>query len=357
MTFLNPEELLKKLISFESLSTQEDEIVTWLQNYTTAIPGVRVERTENNLILSYGAPSNHQLLFNTHTDVVPASPHHAYPAFEPFVKDGKLFGRGSTDAKGCLTAMLSALTQIALEGKELKGETLFAFTACEEAYGDYNGVQELRDAGYFKNVSGAIVGEPTSLAPCIAQKGILLIDIVLKGKSGHAARIPNADNLLFQLSTVLNRLEKVDMQLSNDWIGPVKITPTRISGGSANNMAPEEIKITVDIRTIPEVTSESIVETIQKAIPEAQIVVRSDRFKAASTNPESKIAQVALLASCKSFFGSPTCSDWAFLTDIPAIKLGPGHSEQSHTADESIEIDQLLKGVELYKSIMLEYWS
>lgn len=357
MTFLEPKELLKKLISFESLSTQETQIVDWLENYSSQIPHVRVERHENNLMLKYGKLSDSVLLFNTHTDVVPPSPHHAYPPFSPFEKDGKIYGRGSTDAKGCLTAMLSALTQLAEKNIIPSGETMFAFTACEEAYGDYNGVNELNTSGFFDKVGAAIVGEPTSLAPCIAQKGILLVDLVLKGKSGHAARISNQDNLMFRLPDILNRLATIDMGVKNDWIGPVKLTPTRISGGTANNMAPEEIKITVDIRTIPEVSSDSIIGKITSVLPEVEVVVRSDRFKAASTQEDAKIAQVALFASEKSFFGSPTCSDWAFLTGIPAIKIGPGHSEQSHTADESIEIDQLEKGVELYKNIILEYWN
>ena len=355
MNLLSTTELLKKLISFESLSTKEKEIADWLESYSRLLNNVSVSRIGDNILIRLQGNQNTELLFNTHLDVVPASPNHAYPAYDPFIKDGKVFGRGSTDAKGSLAAMLSALTAFTDSGYKSNHSLLFAFTVCEESYGDFNGASELKKDGYFNNVIAGVVGEPTSLAPCLAQKGILLIDIVLKGTSGHAARIAVEDNLLYQLPDYLLRLKEVDMIKSNPWIGPVKITPTRIIGGTANNMAPEEIKITVDIRTIPEVSSQEIISAIQQALPEAEIVVRSDRFKAVSTDSEHPITKVCKEISGKQAFGSPTCSDWAFLGDIPIIKIGPGHSEQSHTANESIELEQLEMGKELYLKLMQQF--
>jgi acetylornithine deacetylase len=154
---------------------------------------------------------------------------------------------------------------------------------------------------------------------------------------------------------VLDRLKQVNYPNINEWIGPVKITPTRITGGTANNMAPEEIRITVDIRTIPESTTESIVELIQRAVPECEVVIRSSRFRSVATSSDTSIAQLCRKLSGNDFFGSPTCSDWAFLEEWDIIKIGPGNSEQSHTADESIEIDQLEKGVAFYKRLMMEF--
>jgi acetylornithine deacetylase len=355
MNFLSVTELLKKLISFESLSTKEKEIADWVESYSKSIPNVKVTRIQDNILIRVKGKQESELLFNTHLDVVPASPNHNYPAFEPFERDGKIYGRGSTDAKGSLACMLTALTEFRNSKNEPNHTLLFAFTACEESYGDFNGVSELKKLGYFENVFAGIVGEPTSLAPCIAQKGILLIDIVLRGTSGHAARIPVSENLLYALPECLERLKQVDMGKINPWIGPVKITPTRIIGGTANNMAPEEIRITIDIRTIPEVSSQEIISAIQHALPEAEIVVRSDRFKAVSTNADHRIAILSQEISGKPAFGSPTCSDWAFLGEIPIVKMGPGHSEQSHTANESIEIEQLEKGKELYLKLMQQF--
>lgn len=348
---MNPVEFLSKLISFESLSTKEKAIADWLEVQLLSIHGVSVQRIDNNLLASFGT-SESAVLFNTHLDVVPASPNHAYAAFQPFVKDGKVFGRGSTDAKGSLTAIFFALKNLLENGYKPQKKILLAFTACEEAYGDYNGVHLLRSMGYFSGVTSAIVGEPTSLQPCIAQKGILLLDLVIRGKSGHAARISNHENLIFTLPEVISQLNTIDIEIENTWLGKTKITPTRISGGTANNMAPEEIRITVDIRTIPEVSSKDIIHQLQMRLPMAEIVVRSDRFKAVSTSEKAEIATIASMVTNKSFLGSPTCSDWAFLGDIPTIKLGPGYSEQSHTADESIEIEQLEKGIQVYLDIM-----
>ena len=355
MNLLSTTELLKKLISFESLSTKEKEIADWLESYSSLLNDVSVSRIGDNILIRLQGKQNTELLFNTHLDVVPASPNHAYAAFEPFINDGKVFGRGSTDAKGSLAAMFSALCEFTASGYTSKHSLLFAFTVCEESYGDFNGALELKKGGYFDNVIAGVVGEPTSLAPCIAQKGILLIDIILKGESGHAARIPVSENLLYKLPDCLERLKQVDMKKINPWIGQVKITPTRILGGTANNMAPEEIRITVDIRTIPEVSSQEIISAIQQALHEAELVVRSDRFKAVSTDAEHRIAIICQKVSGKPVFGSPTCSDWAFLGEIPIIKMGPGHSEQSHTANESIEIEQLEKGKELYLKLMQEF--
>lgn len=354
---LDAKELLKTLISFQSLSTQEKEIADFLFEYCKQLSNVHIERIGNNILLRYKGLTDKELLFNTHLDVVPASPNHAYPAFNAFEEQDRIYGRGSTDAKGSLAAMLTALTELTLEKKKPKFSLLIAFTVCEESYGDFNGAVALKQKGYFDHCVAGIVGEPTSLAPCIAQKGILLLDLVLKGKSGHAARIKPEDNLLYTLPSVLNRLKDVHYPIENNWVGPVKITPTKISGGTANNMAPEEIRITLDIRTIPESTTDAICTLIQNKIPEATIQIRSDRFKSVSTDSNSSIAQCCRIESQKEYFGSPTCSDWAFLEHLKMIKIGPGHSEQSHTANEYIEIGQLLKGVELYKSIMLKFES
>ncbi|TNE69418.1 M20/M25/M40 family metallo-hydrolase [bacterium] len=344
-------DFLKKLISFESLSTKEKEIADWLELELKSIPNVSVQRIDDNLLASYGEGKS-AILFNTHLDVVPSSPNHEYPAFEPFVSEGKVFGRGSTDAKGSLTAMVQALKKISEQKIKPQHRLLFAFTACEEAYGNYNGVQLLKSQGYFDSVESAIVGEPTSLQPCLAQKGILLLELVMKGKSGHAARISKTDNLLFKLPDVLKKLELFEIETENPWLGKTKITPTRITGGTANNMAPEEITIIVDIRTIPDVSSTNILNQLTTLLPEVEIRVRSDRFKAVSTQANSNIAKLCHTVTAKDFFGSPTCSDWAFLGEIPTIKLGPGHSEQSHTANESIEIEQLENGIDVYFQIM-----
>lgn len=348
--------LLEKLISFTSLSKQEDEVSDWLTSYLQSFSALNIQQINKNILIKWGnTDSKEKLLLNTHLDVVPPSPNHAYEPFEPFQKDGKIYGRGSTDAKGSLSSMVGALTELLNENYTPKNEIIFAFTICEEAQGAHNGVVHLRENGYFNEITSAIVGEPTLLHPCIAQKGILILELNLRGKSGHAARIPKKDNLIYAIPPFLKQLESISFNTENEWIGKTKITPTRINAGTANNMAAEKVSLIVDCRTIPDVSNQEILDAIKKVVTNVEIKIISDRFQSVSTSTKSRIAQIAQKVSNEPFFGSPTSSDWAFLKGIPTVKIGPGDSNQSHTSDEFIEIDQLKKGVELYKNVIVEF--
>ncbi len=349
---LTVEDLLVKMVSFPSLSGQEKELVDWLENYVRETGLLELERHGDNLLMHLGN-GNPWLLLNSHSDVVPPSPDHYKEPFRPFKTNGKVYGRGTTDAKGCGSSMITALLQLASEGFKPKGRVSFAITVCEEGIGINNGMATLRNI--IPNPDAAIVGEPTSLQPCIAQKGLLILKVETKGDSGHAARV-DGNNAIYNMGKVLVQLEKCHIDTPNDFIGKTKITPTQINGGTAKNMAPEATDIVLDIRTIPEVPNEQILDLLNSKL-DAEISIISDRYLAASTSPDSKIAQSAKKASGRPFVGSPTASDWAFLHEIPTVKIGPGHSPQSHTKDEYIEVQQLYDGVELYKNIIKNYFS
>lgn len=342
--------LLESLVRFPSLSTEEKELVDWLEAEVKATHILQVQRYGDNLVfqLGEGAPT---LLLNSHSDVVPPSSDHQGKPFEPVLEQGRLFGRGTTDAKGCGSAMLTALLEIAEEGGIKHGTVQFALTVCEEMAGYNNGMQYLR--GILPKPDAAIVGEPTSLQPCIAQKGMIILKIVVHGTSGHAARVSD-NNAIYKMAEVIGMIEKIRFDIENPFLGMVKITPTIIDGGIVKNMAPDRCELVIDIRTIPEVPNSIIINTFRDHL-DADIEVISERFISTSTQPESSIAQAALKAGIGPFFGSPTASDWVFLADVPTVKIGPGHSQQSHTRDESIEIDQLRKGVSLYKDIIRNY--
>ncbi|MCC5925407.1 MAG: M20/M25/M40 family metallo-hydrolase [Bacteroidetes bacterium] len=355
----DPKELLKALVRFPSLSTNEQELVDWLEEAVSKTKLLHTDRYGDNIIFSIdsGKPGR-WLLLNSHSDVVPPSANHHGDPFSPEERDGCIWGRGTTDAKGCGTAMLRSLLELAHEGwKPNAGKVSFALTICEETSGEFNGMAYLRtlmDEGRLPRPDAALIGEPTSLAPCVAQKGLLVVRLTTRGESGHAARV-YGKNAIYEMADVLQKLRDLQFSEQNPFIGNIKITPTKISAGTVNNAMPESTDVILDIRTIPEIPNERILHTIQSAIG-CEVEVISDRFVSTQTDDQSIIAQCALDASGQVFFGSPTASDWVFLSDIPVVKIGPGHSELSHKHNEHIEISQLNAGVSLYKSIIKMYF-
>ncbi len=348
----HPKELLKALVRFPSLSKKETPLVKWLYGEIRALDLVQVELYGDNLVLSLGSGSP-WLMLNSHTDVVPPSPNHIGDPFEPVERDGRIYGRGTVDAKGCGVSMLRALLELADEGYVPKGKLSVALTICEETAGEHNGMHFLRQVVGLKP-DAALIGEPTLLAPCLAQKGMLLVKLVTTGESGHAARV-TGPNAISRMGSVLTSLQDIRFKEKNAFIGSVKITPTMITGGTAKNANPEVCEVMVDIRTIPEVPNHRILTTLEATLP-CDVHTLSNRFVATQTDPNSVIAKSCLRHSQKPFFGSPTASDWVFLADIPCIKIGPGDSTKSHTADEHIEIAQLEAAVPLYKSIIHDYF-
>jgi acetylornithine deacetylase len=344
--------LLQSMVRFDSLSQHEKPLVDWLEEYVRSTGLLEIERHGDNILFHLGEGSP-WLLMNSHTDVVPPSSDHEGSPFEPEMRDGRIYGRGTTDAKGCGSSMLTALLELAEEGWKPIGRVSLALTVCEETAGFNNGMQALREI--IPTPDAAIVGEPTSLQPCVAQKGMIILKVIVKGTSGHAARMYD-DNAIYKMADVLKKIETIRFEIENPFIGSVKITPTVINGGIVKNMAPDRCELILDIRTIPEVPNSIIINTFKDHLA-AEVEIVSNRFLSTQTDPTEPIAIAAQKASGGAFFGSPTASDWVFLSDVPTVKIGPGHSQVSHTRDENIELDQLHKGVTLYKDIIKLYFS
>jgi acetylornithine deacetylase len=353
----NPVEILLELVRFKSLSTHEKDLVDWLESQVKMLDLVKVQRFNNNLIFTIGSGSP-QLFLNSHSDVVPPTDTVGAVGFEPFLENDCVYGRGTTDAKGSGLAMLRALLELSHEGwKPTLGSVCFALTVCEETSGEFNGMAELRklmDDGVIVLPSAAIIGEPTSLMPCIAQKGLLVLKLISTGDTGHAARI-YGENAITKMANDLVILEKITFDTENSFIGKVKITPTRIVAGTSNNAMPEHAEVVIDVRTIPEVSNATIIQTIREQL-KSEVHVHSDRFISTQTDPESMIAEVCREVTQADYFGSPTASDWVFLSDLPVVKLGPGNSELSHKPNENIPVSQLIRGIQVYKEIIRKYF-
>lgn len=349
---INALDLLKALIRFPSISTREKELVDWLEETVRNTGLLETERYGDNLIFHLGS-GRPWLLLNTHSDVVPPASQHVGDPFEPAEKKGRIYGRGSTDAKASLSAMLTALLTLAQSGyRPPGGRVSLAVTVCEEGAGFNNGMAFLRTI--IDRPDAAIIGEPTRLHPCAAQKGLLILELVTKGEAGHAARV-TGKNAIYEMASQLEKLKKLSFSKKNRFIGETRITPAVIQGGTAKNAHPDRCSVFLDIRTIPEVPNERILSKLNEIL-DLEIVVYSDRFVSTAADLQHPLSLVVRQASGKPFYGSPTTSDWVFLSDVPAIKIGPGDSRDSHTANESVEISQIEKAVELYQKIIRAYF-
>lgn len=351
------------LVRFPCLSHEEEPIADFVEGLLRGVSGLDVGRLQNNVWASLG-DGDDLFLLNSHLDVVPASSEHPYPPFEPIEVDGRVYGRGAVDAKASGAAMLTALFQLAEEGfVPESGRVVVALTACEESGGSYNGMQHVREEVFGVSLpepAAALVGEPTELRPCLAQKGLLILRLHAEGRSAHAARSYLGKNAIHAMMRDLEKLQH--LKLAEDpLLGPVTVTPTRIEGGTANNVVPDACTVTLDIRSTPSHPHSALVEMIRETV-ESDVEVHSDRLIPCATQRDTRLSN-AVLDSLSSLgkdnqpFGSPTASDWVFLHDVPTIKIGPGRSELSHTPNEHIDVSQLIEAVDVYTTIIKNYFS
>lgn len=351
--------LHRRLVSIPSLSREEGAIADFLEDWLRQEPDLDVRRVGNNILASVGHGVD-TLMLNTHLDVVPPSDSHPHGAFDAVVHEDAVWGRGSVDAKASLAAMSCAVARAARSGLGLPGGRLLAaFTVCEETGGEDNGLQEVLTQ--IDRPAAAVVGEPTMLQPCIAQKGLLILRLVAHGRSAHAGRPELADNAIVLAAADVGRIAAMSFDRIHPQLGETKVSATVIRGGEARNVIPDTCTTTLDVRSTPAYTHDELIEIINDAV-ESEVVVHSKRLVPVETAPDARIAQAAQAAArehgaTSDFFGSPTLSDWVFLQGVPTVKLGPGDSRLSHTAEEHVPIEQLERGVQVYASIIRNYFS
>jgi len=347
-------DFLKNLIRFPSLSGKEAEIADFVEAHARRA-GVDVQRHENNVVFGVGNGDD-TLLLNSHLDVVPPSDGHPHDPFHPVEEDGVLYGRGSVDAKASGASMATALLSLAADGwTPERGRVLVALTTHEEGGSRKNGLQDLRP--HLPTIDAAVVGEPTSLRPCVAQKGLLILKIHAHGVSAHAGRAHQGTNAITKAATALQQLEALTLDRADPHLGTPTLTVTTIQSDGPNNTVPDHCVFTVDVRSTPPYTHEEIVDLVQDAV-EAEVEVHSKRLVPCATPDEARIATAAQAALPDANpVGSPTCSDWVFLHDVPAVKLGPGFSERSHTAEERIDVDEVHRAVAVYRDLIRAYFS
>ena len=346
-------ELLKKLVRFPSVSYEEAEIASFVEAYVGK-QGIPVRRLDNNVYFWLGK-GPHRLLLNSHLDVVPPSSGHPYDPFDPVEVNGCIYGRGTADAKASGAAMTTALCALARSGwQPAGGQVIVALTVCEEVGEKDNGLRHLRPN--LPELHAALVGEPTEMQPIVAQKGLLILKATANGRSAHAARAHLGTNAINTAASDIQRLGEHEFVEADPFLGAPTLCVTTIEGGTARNVVPDHCSFYVDIRTTPNYSHDGITSAITDLL-DSKVTVHSDRIIPVSTPVESPIVQ-----SCLSVLGdavpagSPTASDWIHLHDLPVVKIGPGRSELSHTAEEHVVADHVAQAARIYEGIIRHYF-
>ena len=342
-------ELLRDLVRIPSESGHEEGVVARLDSAAREL-GVTPTVIGRNITALFDGGEGPLLLLNSHTDTVPVGEGWTRDPLGAEMENGRIYGRGSNDAKGCVTAMLLGAAR-AFASNAPKGKVLFAASCEEEVLGQ--GLEKLLPL--LPRPDAAVVGEPTGLQPAVAQKGLLLLEVTAAGRSAHAAWGGGVNAVEAAARDVL-ALSKLAVPGEHPALGKTSLHVTQISGGTRHNVIPDACKLVVDIRTTPAVSPESIVELVKRSV-EGQVKVRSSRLGSVETDPGHAIVQAALAANPGAApYGSPTLSDWVFLKGIPTVKAGPGQSPRSHTPDEYLEVAELEAGVLFYESLIRRYF-
>ena len=342
--------LLKSLIQTPSFSSEEDQTALLIENWFTS-NNIPFER-ENNNIWAFNKNFDKikpTLLLNSHHDTVKPNQGYTKKPFEATVEDGKLFGLGSNDAGGCLVSLLATFTYF-YATENLPYNMVIVASGEEESSGK-NGLNSVLKQ--LPELDCAIIGEPTLMQLAVAEKGLLVLDVVVKGTASHAAH-HNPDNPIYNAIPVIEWFKNYEFEKISDVLGPVKMTVTQVSAGKQHNVVPAECHLVVDIRVNDCYSNTEILERV-KANLTAEITPRSMHLNASSIPVSHGLVQAGI-ALGRTTYGSPTLSDQSVLY-CKSLKLGPGESLRSHSADEFIYLQEIEEGIELYIKILTDFFT
>lgn len=345
-------ELLRALVATPSVSGDEAAAASLMITYLQE-GGATVQRIDDNVVVRLkGALPGPTLLLNSHLDTVPAKDGWDHDPWQPRILDGALYGLGAGDAKASVTAMACATLDLLQSGIPC-GELVFAATVLEETGG--GGLDVILPQ--LGPIDAALVGEPTSLHGAVAQSGLLILVASVVGKTAHAARSQLGVNALTRAAQDLVAIDALTLDRIHPFLGASKANVTVIKGGDRHNVIPDRCDYTIDIRYTPSYEPAELV-AILDAITHAELRVRSQRFLPVDTATSSPIVRaLQQVAPQAELFGSPTMSDWVHLRGIPAVKIGPGHSERSHTANEFVELEQVAQARALYAEVARSFFN
>lgn len=338
-------DLLKGMISRPSFSRDEANVADFLQD-SWQKAGYGVSRKGNNLwIVSDGFDQGKPtILLNSHIDTVKPASGWVIDPFTPTEDDeDRLFGLGSNDAGASVVSLYEAFR--ILTEKEQPYNLIF-LASCEEEVSGKNGIESALKE--LPPISFAIVGEPTGMRPAIAEKGLMVLDCVSIGKAGHAARNEGINAITLAMKDI-GWFNSYQFPEKSELLGPVKMSVTIIHAGTQHNVVPDRCEFTVDIRANEFYSNERLFELIGQNVG-CEIKARSFRLSSSRTDPDHPFVRRAVMMG-KEPFGSPTLSDQALMR-FPSVKIGPGDSARSHSADEFINGMEIREAIDMYVRLL-----
>ena len=344
--FLDAKDLLAQLVACPSLSREEEGTAAIIQNFLRArnIPF----HTEGNNVWAknkFFDAAKPSILLNSHHDTVKPNASWTHEPYAATFQEGKLIGLGSNDAGASLVCLISVFCTFF--DHELPFNLVLAATAEEEISG-MGGIESVLGSADFPAISWAIVGEPTDCQLAIAEKGLMVIDAEVKGLAGHAARNEGVNAIYLALEDI-SKIKAFEFPDVSEVLGPVKCTVTVINAGKQHNVVPDVCHYTIDCRVNECYSLEQVLE-ILRGLVQAELTPRSTRLQSSKIPDGHPVLAVAAVLGLKTF-GSPTLSDQS-LMQFPSVKIGPGHSGRSHTADEFIYLEELKQGIQTYQNIL-----
>jgi acetylornithine deacetylase len=340
--------LLKELIATPSFSKEEDETAGILCRFLGERDIVHTRVGNNVFALNkYYDAAKPSILLNSHHDTVKPNKGYTFDPFTPFEKDGKLFGLGSNDAGGCLVSLIATFLYY-YNKQDTKYNVVFAASAEEEISG-VNGIELVLP--YLGKIDCGIVGEPTKLEMAVAERGLMVIDCTAEGRSGHAAR-NEGENALYKAVDDIHWIRNYKFEKVSPLLGESRLTATVINTENVqHNVVPSQCKFVLDVRVNELYSFEEILDELQKNL-KSKFKPRTTRMKSTSIPLDHPLVLAGIKLS-KGYYGSPTTSDKA-LMPFSTLKMGPGDSARSHTADEYIYIDEIRDGIETYIKLVNE---
>lgn len=337
-------ELLKKLIATPSVSRNEKDAADIMEQ-TIRSYGFEPQREANNLwiIDPHYDESRPTLLLNAHIDTVKPVASWSRDPFSPDVEDGVLYGLGSNDCGGGLCSLLQIFRMLT---EKPQSYNLIYLASAEEEVSGKDGIT--RALPLLPHIDLAIVGEPTGMNPAVAEKGLMVLDVIAHGKSGHAARNEGV-NAIYEALDDMRWIRDYKFEKVSEFLGPTKMTLTVVNAGTQHNVIPDKCTMLVDIRTNEFYDNEEVYEFIRQHL-KSEVKAHSFRLKSSRINPEHPLIRKCVAMGMKPF-GSPTLSDQA-LMHFPSFKLGPGESSRSHSANEFIRISEIRDAIAKYETLL-----
>ncbi len=334
--------LLKQLIATPSFSKEENDtaeiICAFFEEHYMPYARVGNNIYAKNKYYDVNKPS---ILLNSHHDTVLPNKGYTMDPFSPIEKDGKLYGLGSNDAGGCLVSLIATFLHF-YEQENTAHNVVFAASAEEEISG-VNGIELVLP--YLGKIDFGIVGEPTKLEMAVAERGLMVIDCTATGRAGHAAR-NEGENALYKALDDINWIRNYQFDKVSELLGESRLTVTVINtDNKQHNVVPAECKYVIDVRVNELYTFDEILESL-KANLKSQFKPRTTRMKSTSIALDHPLVKAGIKLG-KGYYGSPTTSDKA-LMPFPTLKMGPGDSARSHTADEFIYLSEIEEGIATY---------